>query len=170
MNASLSLLPAALAAFVGACSRADLSGPPELRLGRDECGECGMIISEDRCSSAVLVEVGGRPEHVLFDDIGCMLAYSAAHPDTPQLGCFVHDYESGAWVPARDASFLVATGDAVSTPMASGIVAFSAPGNAHARQRTAGGQVVDHAGLAEAARARRPSPPAPPAPPAPEDP
>ena len=34
------------------CGGDDLSGPPTLRLGSDECAECGMIIGEERCSSS----------------------------------------------------------------------------------------------------------------------
>ena len=53
MSRLLIILGAGLAAasLLAGCDRAPLSGPPELRLGRDECVECGMIINDDRCSS-----------------------------------------------------------------------------------------------------------------------
>lgn len=116
---------AALLALLGACDRADLAGPPELRLGRDECGECGMLIAEDRCAAAVLAEVAGRHEHILYDDIGCMLAHeSVKNPDTRILGRFVRDYGFRAWVSADLAVFVVADPGRVQTPMGSGIVAY----------------------------------------------
>ena len=68
--------PAALLALgLAGCARVDLSRPPELRAGRDECGECGMLISDERCAAASLVERDGAREFVLFDDIGCQLAF-----------------------------------------------------------------------------------------------
>src|SRR5690606_35950302 len=116
---------AALALLPG-CSRGELSGPPELRVGRDECGECGVIISEDRCSSAILVERGGRREHVLFDDIGCMLDYERGRAgEFAAVDAFVHDHPTRAWVRAADAHFLFADRDLLPTPMGSGIVAYA---------------------------------------------
>ena len=150
------LIPAgvvALAALVPACSRTDLTGPPELRVGRDECGECGMIVSEDRCSSALLVEIGGRREHVVFDDIGCMLDYERdkAGGYTP-VDAFVHDHGTGAWARAADAHFLYADRERLPTPMGTGIVAFAGADGALAKQREFGGEVMDYGRLAVARR------------------
>lgn len=142
-----------LAAVLPACSRQDLSGPPELRLGRDECGECGMIVSEDRCSSAILVEHGGRREHVMFDDIGCMLDYGRDKADrsTP-IDAFVHDHGTKAWVRAADAHFLYADREKLPTPMGTGIIAFAAAGDARSQQQEFGGAVMDYDRLAVARR------------------
>lgn len=140
-------------ALLGGCSRSDLSGPPELRIGRDECGECGMIVSEDRCSSALLVESDGVREHIMFDDIGCMLDYERDKADrfTP-VDAFVHDHGTREWVRAAEASFLLADRERLATPMGSGIVAFAAEESARARQGEVGGEVMGYARLAEARR------------------
>ena len=44
-------LAASLAALatLASCQQTPLTGPPELKLGRQECGDCGMLINEDRC-------------------------------------------------------------------------------------------------------------------------
>jgi len=141
----LSVLPA--------CGRQDLSGPPQIRLGRDECAACGMIISDDRCSSALLVEREGRREHVLFDDLGCMLDQERENGVRDRVvQAFVHDYGTGAWSAADSAVFIFGAGDAVRTPMGSGIVAFATQERAEAEQRRSGGEVMGAAALAVARR------------------
>jgi nitrous oxide reductase accessory protein NosL len=137
---------------LAACVRNELSGPPELRPGRDECHECGMIINEDRFAAALLVEDRGRREHLLFDDIGCMLDSERAGlaPRTVLLR-FVHDHDSRAWVDAQRASFVFADADAVHTPMGSGILAFAGADAAKETQGRLGGEVMN---LEQLARAR----------------
>lgn len=136
------------------CGRATLSGPPELRLGRDECGECGMLISEDRCSSALLVERDGRREHVLYDDIGCMLDAEAEGLDGEIVERFVHDHATKQWVTARSATLLLADPDALPTPMGSGIVAFASAVSAQEAQAAHGGALLAYEQLPAARRER----------------
>lgn len=130
--------------FMG-CGRSPLSGPPELRLGRDECVECGMIISEDRCSSAMLVERDGMRDHVLFDDIGCMLDYERESLDGAiVVDRFVHDYSTRAWVRVDAATFLAAPTDKLVTPMSSGMVAYASGESAEDAMRLYGGILLDY--------------------------
>jgi len=143
----------ALGALVWGCTRAEVSGPPSLRLGRDECAECGMIISEDRCSSALLVERAGGREHVLFDDIGCMLDYEHENTDLRVVGGFVHDYVTRQWTGSAAAAYLFAPEANLGTPMGSGMVAFSSREGAAKAKESSGGEVLDYAGLAAARRA-----------------
>ncbi|MFN7020588.1 MAG: nitrous oxide reductase accessory protein NosL [Phycisphaerales bacterium] len=136
------------------CDSAPLSGPPTLRAGRDECRECGMIISEDRHACAMLVESSGFREHILFDDIGCMLDLERAGPEKRTiLERHVHDFVSKSWVPAETASFLFADPGAAPTPMGSGIIAYASRLEAQAGAERTGGVVLDYAGLREARRA-----------------
>lgn len=147
---------AALSAMVLSmgCDRAQLSGPPELRLGRTECAACGMLINEDRCSSAFLITERGRRDHLCFDDIGCMIDYEQ-EPDDGVLIIegFVHDYDTRAWFPTSAAVFLLSDADALPTPMASGIVAFGARPPAEEALEEFGGQLMDYTELREARRA-----------------
>lgn len=151
----LSIMASALgAALLASCGREPLSGPPELRLGRDECVECGMIINEDRCSSALLIEVEGRREHIAFDDIGCMLDYEFENKDTLiVVQGFVHDHATQAWASTDAAAFLFADRERIPTPMGSGIVAFADRSGAETAQAEFGGKIMDYAQLAPARRA-----------------
>jgi len=152
-RSNLGVAALSAAALLAGCSRSELSGPPELRLGRDECGECGMIVSEDRCSSALLVENEGVREHVVFDDIGCMLDYERDRAGRlTRVDGFVHDHGTREWVRAAEARFLMADREKLPTPMGSGIVAFAGAEAAAAKQREVGGEVMDYARLAEARR------------------
>ncbi len=126
-----------LAATVVACGGDAGIGPPEVRLGRDECVECGMLIMEDRCSAARLIEVRGTREAQHFDDIGCMLEIEREDPAPTVVERYVRDHGTRAWVPAARAAFIQS--EAIHTPMASGIVAFADRSGAEARVREAGG-------------------------------
>lgn len=140
----------ALAALV-ACGSEPLSGPPtEMKLGRHECAECGMIVSEDRCSSALLVEDDGRREYLYYDDIGCMLDDERAGlDDRTVVERHVRDYNAKSWVEATKAQFLFTDSKALQTPMGSGMVAFAQAASADAARAKLGGQVVSYAELAK---------------------
>lgn len=144
------------AVAIPSCQRAPLTGPPDLRLGRDLCAECGMIISEDACSSALLIERNGVREHALFDDIGCMLDF--AHENAGSISTvesFVRDYGERRWAPSTSSWFLVSDGEHVRTPMASGIVAFATIDAAKVAQARWGGNVVNEADLPAARESAR---------------
>lgn len=159
-RAGIALLAlAGLSAINVGCSREVLSGPPELRLGRDECGECGMLINEDRCSSAMLIEreapLAGRTrrEYVMFDDIGCMLDYEHhRRSEFTVIDAFVHDHPTRQWLRAGDAYFLFADRERLPTPMGTGIVAFADRNVAEMKQREVGGDIMNYAALEPARR------------------
>lgn len=136
-----------LALSLTGCADEPITGPPQLRLGRVECAECGMIVSEDRFSAAFLIDRRGRREHIAFDDIGCMLDHEREHDAADGLvilGRFVHDHDTRAWAEAGEASFLLAEPDRLPTPMGSGIAAFGSRESAEAAHATVGGVVMDY--------------------------
>lgn len=142
------------AGMLAACDRTELSGPPELRVGRDECVACGMLISEDRCSSAMLIVAEGRREHIMFDDIGCMLDYEHEHGGrTPILERFYRDHAARDWTWGDGVTFLFAHPDRLHTPMGSGIVAFGDEASARKAQEEFGGDILDYTRLMAARRA-----------------
>ena len=151
---------AAAAVLAAGCGRRELSGPPELRSGRDECAECGMLIHDDRAASAMLVERDRRREHLLFDDIGCMLDHERERGALwrPVEG-FVHDHATREWVGSGAAVYLLTSGAALQTPMGSGIGAFAGRAGAEEAQGQFGGEIMDYRALAAArasgARERR---------------
>lgn len=118
--------------------------PPEIRLGRDECAECGMIISEDRYSCALVLDSG---EAALFDDAGCMLDYEK--DKKPRVAArYVRDETSRGWLSADVAVFAFTDGKAA-TPMGSGIAASSSQARAEAITKEFGGQTATLKDLAE---------------------
>lgn len=137
------VVSAALAGGLPSCSAPDLTGPPVIRAGRDLCSECGMIINEDRCSCALLVVREGVREHLLFDDIGCLLNTRETAEDLVVLEGFVRDHGTGAWVAFDQAAFLMADREKLPTPMGSGIVAFADAESAERLRAAVGGEVLD---------------------------
>jgi nitrous oxide reductase accessory protein NosL len=142
------------AAALGGCSRQPLSGPPELRLGREECAECGMLVSEDRFSAASLVDRDGERLYLFFDDIGCMLDYERHPPaEVEFFERYVHDHATRNWLAAADASYLLAGPQRLQTPMGSGIAAFADDSAAVRAMSEFGGEVLKLDALAAARRA-----------------
>ncbi len=131
------------------CESSPLTGPPVLKPGRDECAACGMLVSDQRCAGSLLVERDGRREHLIYDDIGCMLE---AERDGASLGQVierhVRDYSGDGWLEAGRAAFVRADPKAMPTPMGSGIVAFAGVELAKTEAGKRGGVVVEFAGLA----------------------
>lgn len=154
MNLLSSLFIALLLALlcVG-CGRADLAGPPDMKLGRHECVECGMIIQEDRFSSAMLVNRSGRREHLLFDDACCMLDLerSTAEP-LGVIARYVRDHPTREWIDADSAVFLFADRERLLTPMGSGIASFRERTDAERAQAEFGGELMDYPALVVARR------------------
>jgi len=106
--------------LLAACESKPL-GPVPLE-GDDACASCRMVISERRYAGE-LVDSNG--EIYKFDDVVCMLRFAHAHGlQQSSAKYFVMDYASGNhWIAATDAHF-VRLRSSISSPMASGIVAF----------------------------------------------
>lgn len=154
MSLPRAILPAVFAAAaLVSCDSAPLTGPPELRLGRVACAECGMIVGEERCAAAMLVDRDGTRERLIYDDIGCMLDDERESNGGAVIERWVHDHGTRAWVRAETAVFLIAAPAAVRTPMGSGLVAFEALGSAE-RANIPGASVATLQQAAEARRAR----------------
>lgn len=150
---TLAALAGCLMLLVGCGGQAG-DQPPDLRLGRDECAACGMMINEDRCSSALVVLQHGTAEDAFFDDIGCMMRYMAAPPEGIEvLQTYVHCYTTREWIKAGGASYVMAPRDRLKTPMASGIVAVASREEAEKLARDVGGVETDWSSMQEAWRA-----------------
>lgn len=129
-------------ATLASCQQTPLSGPPDLKLGHQECGDCGMLINEDRCCAAILVDADGtRREHILFDDIGCLLEFKTSKPTTKIIEHWVRDYSARTWVKSESAFYLMSEG--IRTPMGSWIVAFATRKAAEAVQKENDGRILN---------------------------
>ena len=153
MKTTTYIVIALAALLLSGCERSPLAGPPDMPLGRHECKACGMLVSEDRCSSSLLVESHGRREYYFYDDLGCMLdQVREGIENTTIVEHFARDYDSRSWVSAAGATFLFADPAKLQTPMGSGIVAFSSSGDAERAKARFGGRTMNYADLAEARR------------------
>ncbi len=90
------------------------------------CAFCRMAISQKRYAAEL---IGADGTVFKFDDIGCMIHFAErrgwiAHPPNR----FVHDYDSDEWLEASRASFV--SSPEIASPMASGLLAVKAPGEA----------------------------------------
>lgn len=104
------LLPAA-GVFSGwllsACSGEPAHGPVAIKWDRDVDARCGMVIS-DRRFAAQIRDPEGKVWK--FDDIGCAvfwLAQRSFDEQTPGSEYWVADHQSGGWLDARQAHYLL---------------------------------------------------------------
>lgn len=160
MNAAtVSLVCAGVLAMLGpACRRVDDSGPPELRVGRDECRECGMLVSEDRCAAAAIVASPASRSTVVFDDIGCLIDYQIAlDAGKGEAGeriesWWVRDYNARTWLAPQQAVLLAADKEKIRTPMGTGIMAAGSREDAEALRAALGGVLTTFEELVKARR------------------
>lgn len=110
----------AMALALASCDGGTGIAPPTIRFGRDVCGHCHMIISDDRFAAARVVgEEDGRYAAMAFDDVGCLLEYEQGHPDESVVVRYVRDYTARDWLDAGQAFFVHS--DSIHSPMASGV-------------------------------------------------
>ena len=140
-----------IASLCAASCAGAIARPAKIALGQDACAHCRMVIVS-QATAAQLVAPGEEPR--FFDEIGCLRDYLATAAVPPDAIAFVADHRTSAWVDARDAVF---TRTAVSTPMASGLLAHvdgaSRDGDPAARQ---GSSVAASAILGSHARSDTP--------------
>jgi nitrous oxide reductase accessory protein NosL len=110
------MLPLVLVGCGGKGASAD--DPPDIKLGRDSCDRCGMIISEERFASGIVDENG---DALIFDDVGEMVA-TIQEEGLNKRRAWVHGHPSLEWMDARDAWYAVTM--EIPTPMGSGVFPF----------------------------------------------
>ncbi len=92
------------------CAPEDGTGPVEVRWDRDACFRCNMAVSDRHYAAQVRGAVAGeRTSLYRFDDIGCAVIWleQQAWRDDPRTEVWVTDHESGEWIDARDASYVM---------------------------------------------------------------
>lgn len=137
-------------AGVSACSGVVPKGPPEIRLGVDACSHCGMVVEERRYAAAILANDGFESRQHIFDDIGCLALWEAAVHGPAVRGRWVHDRTTAAWIDASTATFAVVSD--LTTPMGSGVTAFSTRSDADAFVSEHGGEELSWDALLARAR------------------
>ena len=108
--------------LLAACGADPGSGPLEARWDRATCERCRMVLSDRNHSAQVrITRPDARSKVRFFDDIGCAViwldAQTAEIPDAPATEIWVNDWRSGAWIDARDATYVPGQ----TTPMGYGL-------------------------------------------------
>ena len=100
-----------------------------------------MAVSDGRVAAALIVEEkDGLRRELLFDDLGCLLAYARKHSEARTIARYVRDYGGERWLVLEQASFL--RSESIPTPMRYGIVAFDSVERAEAERAARGGEVL----------------------------
>ncbi|MGQ0604743.1 MAG: nitrous oxide reductase accessory protein NosL [Anaerolineales bacterium] len=109
------------AAVIAACAPSNAEPtPPEIVYGQQVCDTCGMIISEPKFASALVLEDGSA---LKFDDLGDMFVHHMDHPNLKVCAWFVHDYGAEKWIRGETAFYVAA--DQIKAPMDGGLAAFA---------------------------------------------
>lgn len=141
-----------LALGLSACGdEASADEPPEITYGETVCDHCHMIIMEERYAAGLTKEDGDK---LVFDDIGDMVSVVREQQLDPAR-IWVHDYNSVEWIDGAKATYVASMH--VTTPMASGVVAFEDRQAAEAFAAENDGEVMDWATLSEEWEMRMPS-------------
>jgi nitrous oxide reductase accessory protein NosL len=130
-------LPLGAIVVGGACSSGGADGPPEIVLGRTECEQCHMIITELRFAGAYRTPDGA--EH-RFDDIGDMVEHAQQNGEVEGSTFWVWDYDSEEPMEAPGATFV--RSPELRTPMDWALAAFSEPAAAEELAESTGGEVL----------------------------
>ncbi|MDR2790316.1 MAG: nitrous oxide reductase accessory protein NosL [Campylobacteraceae bacterium] len=89
--------------FVGCDSRIDMSAK-DIKIDRDVCAHCKMVISSANYAAQVVTKDGKR---YFFDDIGCALAWLDLKDKEMQESSYIYaaDFQSAEWINAREAYY-----------------------------------------------------------------
>lgn len=120
----LSAAGAALAWLPAGCGGGD-EGPGPIKLGRDACDFCGMIISEIRYAAEI--RGGANNRLYKFDDVGCAVHFTTrnAWAAEPAAKFWAMSHQDGAtWLDTRQAAYR----QGLPTPMGYGFAAVPAAG------------------------------------------
>ena len=110
------LFAATIFSTIIACSK---SGPQEIAVGKDQCENCKMTISDAKYATQILTEKGRVYK---FDDIKCMQSYVTSNKDAATAKTYVVDFPSGQFFDSSTATFI--SGGSIKSPMGGNIQAY----------------------------------------------
>jgi copper chaperone NosL len=89
------------------------SGPKDFVLGKDQCDNCRMTITEQKFATQLITAKGRAYK---FDDISCMTMYESSNPDkATNAKTYVVDFPSGQFLEKSRATFI--KGGSIKSPM-----------------------------------------------------
>lgn len=110
MTFTKTLVAAASVLAILSCQK---SGPKDFVLGKDQCDNCRMTITEVGYATQLLTDKGRAYK---FDDIMCMNMYETANPDKAKdAKLYVIDFPSGKFLEKAKAIFV--KGGSIKSPM-----------------------------------------------------
>ena len=96
-------------------------GPQEITIGKDQCDNCKMTITEPKYATQLLTEKGRIYK---FDDIACLRDYEVTNSEnTGNATVYVADFPSGKFVENSTATFI--KGGEIKSPMGGNTQAYS---------------------------------------------
>lgn len=117
MNLFRNLMIAGSLITLGACAE---KGPQEIAVGKDQCDNCKMTISEPKYATQLLTEKGRVYK---FDDISCLEDYEISNAETTaNAKTYVADFPSGEFVETQTATLI--KGGEIKSPMGGNTQAF----------------------------------------------
>ncbi|WP_226065742.1 nitrous oxide reductase accessory protein NosL [Kaistella polysaccharea] len=112
------ILVAASVITLASCAE---KGPQEITVGKDQCDNCKMTITEPKYATQLLTEKGRVYK---FDDIACLRDYEVSNSETTgNAKTYVADYPSGKFVESNTATFI--KGGDIKSPMGGNTQAYS---------------------------------------------
>ena len=104
------LLLASSIIVLAACAE---TGPQEIAVGKDQCDNCKMTISEPKYATQLITEKGRLYK---FDDITCLKDYETSNTEsTTNAKTYVADFPSGKFIESSTATFI--KGGDIKSPM-----------------------------------------------------
>jgi copper chaperone NosL len=134
------LRPATTLLFALLASACGTAGPREIVAG-DQCNFCRMEITDPKFATQVVLSTG---KIQVFDSVECLAGFVAGNPETVIKSAWVADANSGTFVRAEDAGYLL--DGTLRGPMGRA-VAFAAPADAESAKQRYGGVTVSWAAL-----------------------
>lgn len=104
------ILAASSMIVLAACAQ---TGPQEIAVGKDQCDNCKMTISEPKYATQLITEKGRAYK---FDDISCLKDYESSNVETTaNAKTYVADFPSGNFIESGTATYI--KGGAIKSPM-----------------------------------------------------
>lgn len=103
----------AIAGSIAAVLSCTQSGPKDIALGKDQCDNCKMTITDLKYAAELITEKG---KVFKFDDLSCMSMYESSNPEKAVKATkYVVDYPSGKFLELKKATLV--KGGTIKSPM-----------------------------------------------------
>lgn len=135
MNFTKPLIVAASVLAIMSCQK---SGPKDFAVGKDQCDNCRMTITEQKYATQLITAKGRAYK---FDDIMCMNMYESSNPDkAANAKTYVVDFPSGSFLDKAKATFI--KGGSIKSPMGGNTQAYRDKAAAQKAAATLGASLI----------------------------